>query len=244
MVKRLSKTEESSILLNIAIKSIVFITGEILMVGYIYYIGNTINSKLYVGKTLSPITKRFQEHCNDSRREQMEHRPLYSAMRKYGEDKFSVHLLEEVDSSLLVEREMYWIQKLDTYKNGYNATHGGDGKILYGADATTSFINDFVNGMSIRKIMKKYGCSKEIVTNRLRSAGINTQQNKIHNKIKINQYDYNGDFIQSFQSISAAAQYLVDKGLAATVSCATSNIWAAAQGKRKTCRGYIWQYAN
>lgn len=47
-------------------------------------------------------------------------------MRKYGIENFHIELIEETDSP--EEREAYWINKLDTYKNGYNATLGGDGK--------------------------------------------------------------------------------------------------------------------
>lgn len=54
-------------------------------------------------------------------------------MNKYGIENFMIELLEEVsDESILSEREIYWIQELKTYGcTGYNATKGGDGKIVY-----------------------------------------------------------------------------------------------------------------
>lgn len=223
---------------------ICLIRGNVLMVGYIYYISNTVNDKLYVGKTLSSIEKRFQEHCRDSRKRRMEHRPLYNAMRKYGEDKFSIHLLEEVDASSLAEREIYWIQKLNVYKNGYNGTHGGEGKILYGEDFTEAFINDFESGMPIRNIMKKYHCSKEVIVQRLRDAGFDTKQNMVHNRVMVEQYDRDGNFIQLFQSITEAAKYLVNVGLSSTTHGATVCIVKVAQGTSKTCGGFVWKYAN
>ena len=62
----------------------------------IYCITNDVNNKQYVGKTLFTIEKRFNEHINDSKRDRCESRPLYSAMRKYGIEHFSIKLLEEV----------------------------------------------------------------------------------------------------------------------------------------------------
>lgn len=53
-------------------------------------------------------------------------KPLYLAMRKYGRENFSFTILEECELELLKEREIYWIEKLKTYDNGYNATRGGD----------------------------------------------------------------------------------------------------------------------
>ena len=49
-------------------------------------------------------------------------------MRKYGYDHFSVALVEECDNSILSEREEYWIEQYESYKYGYNATKGGEGK--------------------------------------------------------------------------------------------------------------------
>lgn len=51
------------------------------MNGYIYKITNDINDKIYIGKTLLNIEKRFLQHKNDSRRIRLEVRPLYRAMK-------------------------------------------------------------------------------------------------------------------------------------------------------------------
>ena len=93
---------------------------------YIYQIQNDVNNKIYIGKTEFSIEKRFKEHCQDAFRERLEQRPLYAAIRKYGIEHFSISLIEETDFP--EEREIYWIEKLGTFKHGYNATRGGDGR--------------------------------------------------------------------------------------------------------------------
>lgn len=54
-------------------------------------------------------------------------------MNKYGIENFKIEEIEYIeDDKLLAEREIYWINELNTYGyNGYNASKGGDGKILY-----------------------------------------------------------------------------------------------------------------
>lgn len=55
-------------------------------------------------------------------------KPLYQAIRKYGVENFSFEVLEECDTSLLDEKEVYYINLYNSYKEGYNATLGGQGK--------------------------------------------------------------------------------------------------------------------
>ena len=90
--------------------------------GYIYKISNSINDKVYIGQTLYSIEKRWQEHCYCSKKEKLQHRPLYSAMNKHGIENFHIELLEECDNNLLDEREKYWINYYNSYHKGYNSS--------------------------------------------------------------------------------------------------------------------------
>ena len=72
---------------------------------YIYKIVNDINDKVYIGKTENSIEKRFKEHCKDAFRNRNEKRPLYSAMRKYGIEKFHIELIEK--TNIPEEREIF-----------------------------------------------------------------------------------------------------------------------------------------
>lgn len=94
----------------------------------IYCITNNINGKKYVGLSKN-CYKRWSDHYsksyNSNRKDDIE-KALYLAMRKYGRENFSFEILEECEEDKLKEREIYWINKLDSYHTGYNETFGGD----------------------------------------------------------------------------------------------------------------------
>lgn len=51
---------------------------------------------------------------------------MYKAINKYGIEHFHISLIEETKEP--EERERYWIEYYSSFKYGYNATIGGDGK--------------------------------------------------------------------------------------------------------------------
>lgn len=94
--------------------------------GRIYIIRNTVNDKVYVGQTHVSIKLRFQNHLSAARRG-LDY-VIGKAIRKYGEDKFYVELLEECLIEELNEREQYWISFFRATDNrfGYNMSIGGN----------------------------------------------------------------------------------------------------------------------
>lgn len=210
--------------------------------GYIYCISNDINDNKYIGKTVRSITERFQEHCRDYKKYSCEQRPLYNAMQKYGIEHFFVEQIEEVEISQLEEREQYWISKLNTYKNGYNATIGGDGHLLYDYNAMA---NDYKDGMLVKEIAKKYGCDERTATIALQACGLNGRVNATNkSKHKIKQLDLNKNYVQTFDSQAEAADWLIKNGSKSGQKALVSNIGRVLKNKRKTCEGYIWEYDN
>lgn len=90
----------------------------------IYKIINTINGKIYVGKSKN-IYNRIVGHRNCLRNKSKdENIHLINAWYKYGEDAFIYEVIEELEfnEDLLREREDYWIVKLDATNKeiGYN----------------------------------------------------------------------------------------------------------------------------
>lgn len=64
----------------------------------IYLITNKINGKEYVGMPGQGYMNRFKDHIACSRNADKYKTVLYNAIRKYGEENFSVKLLEQVDT--------------------------------------------------------------------------------------------------------------------------------------------------
>ena len=96
--------------------------------GFIYKITNLINNKIYIGQTSRTVDIRWQEHQRNMYDDKYKNITLYKAFNKYGINNFNIKIIEEVDNSLLNEREEYWIRTYDSYKNGYNSTVGGNGQ--------------------------------------------------------------------------------------------------------------------
>lgn len=94
---------------------------------YIYKISNTVTNKVYIGQTSNTIECRFKEHLDKSKDSNINHRPLYLAMNKYGKENFYIECLESVSTKEEANiREQFYIKQYNSFKNGYNATIGGD----------------------------------------------------------------------------------------------------------------------
>lgn len=211
------------------------------MTGYIYKITNLINQKAYIGKTINTIEERWAEHCRDYKRTRCEHRPLYDAMNKYGIENFIVEEIEEVDISDLSKREIYWIGVYDTYNNGYNATLGGDGSILYDYDLIAELITP---DRTFAEVAQLVGCCVDVVSLVAKKYNIKRQpKNKfVENSKQVFQFDKQGNYIQSFPSYAAAAQWLEDNGyVSGHLNGVRSHIGDVCKGKRKTAYKFIWK---
>lgn len=208
---------------------------------YIYQITNDINGKIYIGKTERTIEERFKEHCKDAYRREFEKRPLYSAMRKYGIEHFHVEMLEETDSP--EEREIYWIEAKRSFKNGYNATFGGDGKHYIDYNLVLAMYAELKNQ---KEVARRMNISEDTVHKVLTSYQVNILDSASAASLAtgkiINQYDLQDNYIQSFPSAKAAAKSL--NKITATSNGASGHISDVCRGKRKTAYGYKWKFAN
>ena len=115
------------------------------MIGFIYIIKNTVNSKVYIGQTRTSIEQRWKEHL---RHAQYGDQIINRAMKKYGIDKFYIETLEICDISVLDYREMFYIDLYNSTdkSKGYNISIGGKTpkfkrKILSISDLIDLYVN-------------------------------------------------------------------------------------------------------
>lgn len=212
---------------------------------YIYKITNKINDKCYIGKTERTIEIRWREHLKNIYSLNEYDKPLYRAIRKYGIENFYIEKIEEVDASILNERESYWIEYFQSFKKGYNATSGGDGKRYLDYELISKMYNEIKNCSKIAQILD---IDEHSVSRAIKSTGgivlPGGRENLPASKI-IHMYSLNDDYEQTFPSVQKAVEWCVEQGLCKAVnSGARSHIGACASGKRKTAYQHKWKYAE
>lgn len=89
----------------------------------------TKTGKSYIGYTSKSVSERLERHYKNAFIYNLQNH-WYRALRKHGMDSIKTKVLAEArtrDEGLILERE--FIDKYDTYKNGYNQTLGGTGGV-------------------------------------------------------------------------------------------------------------------
>ena len=183
-----------------------------------------------------------------SKLEGKEKRPLYAAMRKYGIEHFHISLIEETYKP--EERERYWIEYFSSFKNGYNATQGGDGKSyldisellrLWNSGKTITEISNIVYHDKgwISSLLKENGITQEQILERGAKASLEACAKRVEMLDKKTE-----EVLASFDSTREAARFLIkERGLnPGNEGGYSTHISNVCQGKRKTCQGYKWRY--
>lgn len=93
----------------------------------IYVIQHKETNRKYVGLTRKKDPHiRWKEHIYNAT-SPYNNMDICNAIREEGVDNFTFYVIETCNEDVVSEREKYWIEKLDSYHNGYNSTLGGSG---------------------------------------------------------------------------------------------------------------------
>lgn len=116
----------------------------------IYCIKNIVNNKVYVGKSKN-IYKRIHQHLYDLKNNRIKNENSYllNSWIKYGNENFEYYVLEflEKDENLVKERELYWMNELNSLNKdfGYNLRQ----------DSSTNMITHKETSLKISNRLKK-----------------------------------------------------------------------------------------
>ena len=203
----------------------------------IYVITNDVNDLKYVGQTSLSIEKRFKQHIRDSHNPRYSKRPMYQDFNKYGSEKFHITALEQCEKTEALDKEKYWIEKLDTFRHGYNNTMGGTGKRYVDYDLILKLWNE--GKLTAKDIGRRTGYCHQTVLEVLHNNNISATQ------IKIRQYNKFGnsvaqidpetnEIIRIFESEAKACRFINKPR--------SSHISEVCKGERKTAYGFKWAY--
>lgn len=201
---------------------------------YIYQIINTVNGKSYIGKTEYSVDRRWKEHSRAYKYEQNQSRALYRAMNKYGIENFQCIELLETDTPN--EDEIFYIQKYDTYHNGYNETLGGDGA-SYLELPEEDICKFYLNSKCVNHTASHFGYDRHTIKKVLYKHNIplfnfSETMTKVHSQAVAQIDPETNEIIKIFSSVAEAER-------------ATGNskhIGSVCKGKRKTAKGFKWKY--
>lgn len=221
--------------------------------GLIYKIQNNINNKVYVGQTKGPLKNRIRSHKGLVKRGTFS---IYRAMRKHRYENFSFLEIEiDIEENNLNDRECYWINFFDSYKNGYNDHPGGswtnEEYLLWMEKIRPTKNKGYVFPKRVfseewkQNMRKPHQLTDEqrlFYSKRMIDMFKGKKLSENHKKLisksnmkKIKQFDLNGNFIKEWESIQSACLFY---------KTSPANLTGALKGHQKTAVKYKWEYSN
>ena len=160
-------------------------------------------------------------------------------MNKYGQNNFSIEVLEECSEDLIAERETYWIEYYQSFKNGYNATIGGDGRPYLDRELILSLYHE---GKLIQDIAKLTGYDQGSISKILTNYGISAKEKNLRAKATFSRPVVMIDLeteeeLKIFVSAGEARKFLNKN-----YQGAATHIRSVCSGDRKSAFGYKWRF--
>lgn len=202
----------------------------------IYSISFEGSNKVYIGstgknngknKSNNGFYQRWKTHILVLRKNKRNFK-LQAAYNKYGESAMYFSIIEEIPSEEVLIREQYWIDKYDSYNNGYNTAPLASSCLgikrsnqikaklskikkdkrknqinLYEEDVK-SLYND---GDSIKVIANKLNISKYLIREILEKSNIKIKNISEYRLMKIFVYNKSGKLLSTHKNIKDSALY-------------------------------------
>jgi len=222
-----------------------------------YYVGSAM-IKGQQCKSSKGFWSRWRLHLCYLRKNKHHSKHLQNAYNKYGEKNLKFKILEFCNNKdIIIEREQYWINKLDSYNQGYNIlpfARSSIGKTVELNKNGKKIIQYSLSGQklasfaSAREVTRQLGfnyknihkvCIGENITHmnyvwRFENDSFEKYRTvpKINvKKKKVKQYDKNMNFIKEYNTITQAHK---------ETNVTLSNISMCLRQQRKYAGGYIW----
>ena len=176
----------------------------------IYKITNLKNGKVYVGKTHKTYIGRMKEHLKSVNGPKCKQLAIHRAIVKYGLRWFDFKIIEYCDPDIASEREMYWIDFYNSYKEGYNNTLGGDGKNQYDH---REILRIFDECKYITETARIAGCSIDLVSELVKNSGrkaLSPEERSDLSGTALIAKDKSGKKIKDFTSFAKANEWLIN----------------------------------
>lgn len=211
--------------------------------GIIYKATNVATGEVYIGATTVNLQERINDHYNKATKN-YGHK-FQNAIREYGFESF---IWEQIDTGIntdeLALKEKYYIQKFDSFNNGYNSDRGGGfKKTIYQYNLTGELESTF---QSLEEASKSSSISEESISHaclgdRKTSNGFYWTYTSTFDlkedirKKKVIQYDLAGEKINVFDSIAEASK---------STEINNSSIAKCCRGERKKAGNFIWKFSD
>ncbi len=179
----------------------------------IYQIRNIINGKIYIGKSIN-LNNRKSQHFLSLRKNIHKNFKLQGSVNKHGINNFVFEILEickDIDT-----KEINYINKFNTCKTGYN-------------------ISSDIQHMSEKWITKLKYLRKNDPKYIKQFLDFRSKADE-SNRVKINEYDLNGNYIKTWNSIVEAQLYYNLKS--------SKSIISVLKFERSRCVNKLFRYYN
>lgn len=208
----------------------------------IYCFINKINGMKYIGQS-KHISKRKLEHFRDD----IKLNTLFGkALIKFGREEFDFIILENCLISELNEKEKYWINYYDSYKNGYNMTPGGSDVIDYEKNRAIpieKIKESWENNFCVKDIIRKFKCSSyQAIRNQLFLLGVTEEEIEKRGKEKKKKPKHSKKVVQLNTERKIIAKYSSIVEASEKTGISSQNIGKVCRNERNHAGGYKWEY--